>query len=339
VKGEAKPWINCVFLFIGGVLANFIGTTGASMLLIRPWIRMNKFRITGFHVVFFIFIVSNVGGCLTPVGDPPLFLGYIKGVPFWWTLLHCWRPWLLMMGVLMLVFYILDRANFLRAPLLVRKEKTVHETWGFEGLQNVAALAVILGAVLIERPAGLREVMMLAAAAVSYWRTPKAIHEANDFNWHPAMEVAWLFAGIFATMVPALDYIGVHAQGLGLNAPGSLYWLTGGLSGILDNAPTYLTFLAGAMGANELDINNTMQVMQFAAKYEAKLLAISVASVFFGAMTYIGNGPNFMVKSVCEHAKVNTPSFLNYVMIYSLPILLPVLVVEWLVFISKWRLF
>jgi len=207
VKGEAKPWVNCVFLFVGALLANLIGTTGASMLLIRPWIRMNKYRITAFHVVFFIFLVSNIGGCLTPIGDPPLFLGYLKGVPFWWTARHCWGPWLMVVGVLLVTFYIFDQGNFLRAPLSVRKKETEQESWKFTGLPNLVWLAVILGAVFVDRPAGVREILMAGAALASYVLTPKTIHEANDFNFHPVREVAWLFAGIFATMAPALDYL------------------------------------------------------------------------------------------------------------------------------------
>src|SRR5688572_17484778 len=144
VKGEAKPWINCLFLCAGAVLANIIGTTGASMLLIRPWIRMNRYRITAFHIVFFIFIVSNAGGCLTPIGDPPLFLGYIKGVPFWWVLEHCWIAWALVVGALLAIFYVFDRLNFLRAPKQVRTEETRRGVWTIEGWRNVLFLGVIL---------------------------------------------------------------------------------------------------------------------------------------------------------------------------------------------------
>ena len=300
VKGEAKPWVNCLFLFIGAVLANLIGTTGASMLLIRPWIRMNKYRITAFHIVFFIFIVSNVGGCLTPIGDPPLFLGYLKGVPFWWTLQKCWPAWALAVAALIAIFYAFDQRNFLRAPREIREAETAQETWKMDGLRNLAFLAIILGAVFIEHPVGLREVLMIGAMAGSYFLTPKPIHEANDFTFHPIREVAWLFLGIFATMVPALDYLEIHAGELGLNSALKFYWLTGALSGVLDNAPTYLTFLAAAMGRQGLSLNDPAQVGQFTAQHELDLLAISLAAVFFGAMTYIGNGPNFMVKSISE---------------------------------------
>lgn len=335
VKGEAKPWVNCLFLFIGAVLANLIGTTGASMLLIRPWIRMNKYRITAFHIVFFIFIVSNVGGCLTPIGDPPLFLGYLKGVPFWWTLQKCWPAWALAVAALLAVFYAFDRRNFLRAPREIRDFETARETWKIDGLRNLAFLGIILAAVFIEHPVGVREALMIGATVGSYFLTPKPIHEANDFNFHPIREVAWLFLGIFATMVPALDHLEIHAGELGLNSAMKFYWLTGALSGVLDNAPTYLTFLAAAMGRQHLSLNDAGQVEQFAAQHELELLAISLAAVFFGAMTYIGNGPNFMVKSISEQAKVKTPDFFGYLWRFALPILIPVFALMALLFL--WR--
>jgi Na+/H+ antiporter NhaD/arsenite permease-like protein len=339
VKGEAKPWINCLFLFIGAVLANIIGTTGASMLLIRPWLRMNKYRITAFHVVFFIFIVSNAGGCLTPIGDPPLFLGYLKGVPFWWVLQKCWVAWGIVVGGLLIIFYVLDRANFARAPREVRAQETGKETWTIEGWRNVLFLAVILIAVFIRHPAGLSEALMLAAAVGSWFATPKHVHQANEFSFHPIREVAWLFAGIFATMVPALDYLQLHARELGLNSEMKFFWLTGMLSAALDNAPTYLTFLATAMGLHDLSLDNPQHLRQLIDQHEHELIAISLGAVFFGAMTYIGNGPNFMVKSIAEHAKVKTPSFFVYLFNYALPILIPLMMLISLLFFSRWRIF
>jgi Na+/H+ antiporter NhaD/arsenite permease-like protein len=337
VKGEAKPGMNCVFLFIGAVLANLIGTTGASMLLIRPWIRMNKYRITAFHVVFFIFIVSNVGGCLTPIGDPPLFLGYLKGVPFWWVLTKCWSAWAVVVLALIGVFYGLDRANFLRAPRAVREFETAQETWKFDGLRNLAFLALILAAVFLRKPPGVSEALMVGAALGSWFATPKAVHEANDFNFAPIREVAWLFLGIFATMVPALDYLELHAGQLGLDTSMKLFWFTGALSSTLDNAPTYLTFLAAAVGRQGMSLNQPAQVLEFARAHDHELIAISLGAVFFGAATYIGNGPNFMVKSICEQAKVSTPGFIEYVLKYALPILFPILAMVALLFFSRWR--
>jgi Na+/H+ antiporter NhaD/arsenite permease-like protein len=339
VKGEAKPWINCLFLLIGAVLSNFIGTTGASMLLIRPWIRMNKYRITSFHIVFFIFVVSNVGGCLTPIGDPPLFLGYLKGVPFWWVLETCWEAWAVAVFGIIAIFYVFDRRNFMRASQAIRDKETAHETWTFDGLRNVFFLGVILVAVFLRHPPGLSEALMIAAALGSYFTTPKPIHEANDFNFSPIKEVAWLFVGIFATMVPALDYLEIHAGELGLASEMRYFWSTGVLSALLDNAPTYLTFLAAAMGRHHLSLNSREDVTTFLAQHDHELIAISLGAVFFGAMTYIGNGPNFMVKSISEQAKVKTPGFFAYLFQYAVPILLPFFVIVSLLFFSRWRVF
>jgi Na+/H+ antiporter NhaD/arsenite permease-like protein len=337
VKGEARPWNNCLFLFFGAVLANVIGTTGASMLLIRPWMRMNKRRITAFHIVFFIFIVSNVGGCLTPIGDPPLFLGYIKGVPFWWVLEKCWVAWAIAIAGLIAVFYAFDGRNFRRAPREVPEVGTQRETWRVEGWRNGGFLALILAAVFVKRPAGLSETLMLTAAVGSWFATPRRIHEANAFNFHPIREVAWLFVGIFATMVPALDYLEIHSAHLGLNSEMKFFWLTGLLSGALDNAPTYLTFLAAAMGLQNLSLNNPDHVRQLVTTHDHELIAISLGAVFFGAMTYIGNGPNFMVKSIAEQAGVKAPGFFAYLLKYALPILIPLMVLISLLFFSRWR--
>ena len=339
VKGEATPGRNALYLLGGAMLANVIGTTGASMLLIRPWIRMNKYRITGFHIVFFIFIVSNAGGSLTPIGDPPLFLGYLKGVPFWWVLKKCWVAWLIVVGGLVGVFYVLDWRNFLRAPRNVREAETGRETWKVEGLRNLGFLALILVAVFIKHPAGLSEVLMISAALGSWFATSTHVHQANTFSFHPLREVAWLFAGIFATMIPALDYLQAHAGELGLDSEMKFFWLSGSLSGVLDNAPTYLAFLAAAMGRNQLSIDDPRQVLTFATEYSSQLIAISLGSVFFGAMTYIGNGPNFMVKSIAQQAKVRTPEFFTYLWKYAIPILLPLFAVVSLLFFSRWRFF
>jgi Na+/H+ antiporter NhaD/arsenite permease-like protein len=333
VKGEAKPWANVLFLAIASVISNLIGTTGASMLFIRPWIRMNKYRITGFHIAFFIFLVSNVAGCLTPIGDPPLFLGFLKGVPFWWTLQHCWKPWAVGTGLLLAIFFVWDTVNFHRAPKPVRDRETAHETWRFGGLHNLIFLAAILGAVFVKRPAFLREGIMFAAAVASWISTPKEIHEANDFTLEPVKEVAWLFLGIFATMIPALEYLQHHAASLGLQSPWQFYWATGLLSGVLDNAPTYLAFLATAFGIYGLDLNTGMA--EFIRADGPVLTAISVGAVFFGAMTYIGNGPNFMVKAIAERAKVETPGFFGYLLRYALPVLLPVLFLVGILFFSR----
>jgi Na+/H+ antiporter NhaD/arsenite permease-like protein len=341
VKGEATPLVNTVFLLIGAILSNLIGTTGASMLLIRPWIRMNKYRITGLHIVFFIFVVSNVGGSLTPVGDPPLFLGFLRGVPFFWTLEHCWKGWALAMALLLAVFFVLDVRNFRRAPKEVRELETAHETWFFRGLQNLLLLGVVLGAVLM--PKNLQEVvlagvfslpalLMVVAAGVSYFTTRPEVHEANDFNFGPVKEVGFLFIGIFLTMIPALQILEIGGLA-GVSSPLSYYFATGSLSAFLDNAPTYLAFLASAMGQQGMSVDTVANVLSFSQQHGPHLLAISLGAVFFGAGSYIGNGPNFMVKAIAERSKVHTPDFISYIVKFSIPILLPILIlVGWVLF-------
>jgi Na+/H+ antiporter NhaD/arsenite permease-like protein len=330
VKGEAKPWVNVIFLAIGGVLANFIGTTGASMLLIRPFIRANQYRITAFHIVFFIFIVSNVGGCLTPIGDPPLYLGYLKGIPFFWTVQNLWVIWLLGMTWLLTIFYFLDRRNYARAPKEIREKETAHETWKFDGLQNLLWLGLILIALFINSPLFLREILMIGAAIASFKLTKARIHEANQFSWAPIREVAILFAAIFSTMMPALDWLSANAKQLGVQSVSSFYWFSGFLSSTLDNAPTYLNFLAAAVGL--FGGGDDSKIPELAVSHLRHIAAISIASVFFGACTYIGNGPNFMVKSIAQHAHVKTPSFFGYIFKYTLPVLLPMLALVWWIF-------
>lgn len=341
VKGESRPVMNTAFLLLGAVIANFIGTTGASMLMIRPWIRMNKYRITAFHIVFFIFIVSNVGGALTPIGDPPLFLGFLKGVPFLWVLEHCWAAWFITVGLLLGIFYIFDTINFRKPPRDITGRMTASETWRFDGLHNLVFLAIIIGAVAGNKflPPFVPDALMIGAAAASFFTTARSVHESNDFNFAPVKEVAWLFAGIFATMVPALDYLEGNAGQLGLHSPMQFYWATGALSAFLDNAPTYLTFLAAAMGDQGLSVNDPAQVMQFAQTKSDFLIAISLGAVFFGACTYIGNGPNFMVKNIAHQLNVRTPGFFGYCLRYAVPILIPVYFIIAILFFSRWRVF
>ena len=334
VEGEATPLRNLLFLLGGAVLSNLIGTTGASMLLIRPWIRMNRYRFTGFHAVFFIFLISNVGGCLTPVGDPPLFLGFLKGVPFFWTLAHLWKPWLLVLGLLAGIFFLMDRENFLRAPKAVRLEEAGEERFSVEGIGNLAALAVILGAIFLPSP--WREVIMAGAALCSWYLTPRLIHERNDFSFAPIREVAWLFLGIFLTMIPALDLLGRLAPELARSygmRPMHFYFATGFLSSVLDNAPTYLAFLSVDAGLKGGSLSNPSDILGIATQTPENLVAISLGAVFFGAMTYIGNGPNFMVKSIAEASGVKCPGFFGYITHYSLTILLPVLALAGWIFL------
>ena len=342
VKGEATPTANVVFLLIGAFLANIIGTTGASMLLIRPWIRMNKYRITSFHVVFFIFIVSNVGGCLTPIGDPPLFIGYLRGVPFWWVIGHVWQAWIMCVGLLLALFFVLDSRNFKRAPRDVAARETAQGAWMFRGGTNVLLLVAVLIGVFLPQEwrigtdafhvtAG--SLLMITSAVVSYFTTQKEIHEANHFNFHPVQEVGWLFIGIFVTMLPALEIL-AHGSSIQLKTPLQVYFASGTLSAFLDNAPTYLTFLAAEMGNFGLDVGSKADVVSFLDDnigHPAFVVAVSLGSVFFGAATYIGNGPNFMVKAISEKSGVKTPGFLGYVLGYSLPCLVPILaLVGWI---------
>jgi Na+/H+ antiporter NhaD/arsenite permease-like protein len=328
VKGAATPFRNVIFLLTGAVVANFLGTTGAAMLLIRPWIRMNQNRVAAHHIVFFIFIVANVGGCLTPIGDPPLFLGYLQGVPFWWVAKKCWPMWIVGVGLLLAIFYVVDKINFARAPREVREKEIAKDKWEFNGLPNLFFLAVILGAVFVKL-IFVREVLMVAAATGSYFTTKKSVHAANDFDFHPIIEVAILFAGIFATMTPALGWLNFHAHEiLGANpSPGVFYWGTGGLSAVLDNAPTYLGFLSALFGAA-----GAKDIADLLGQNPMHIVAISVGAVFFGAATYIGNGPNFMVKAIADRQKIPTPTFFGFVFKFALPFLLPVLLAVWLLF-------
>jgi Na+/H+ antiporter NhaD/arsenite permease-like protein len=334
LRGYATPFRNVLLLLLGSVLANFIGTTGASMLLIRPFIKTNRIRIRSFHIVFFIFIVSNIGGALTPIGDPPLFLGYLKGIPFFWIIGQVFWKWLLAIGLLLVIFYIFDRISFEKQPeYKQRLEETKGERLEFRGVYNFVFLGIVISAVFITKPIFVREIIMLVSAYVSYKITNNKIHERNHFTFRPIIEVAWLFIGIFITMTPALEILGREAYNLNLSTPTKYYWLTGILSAFLDNAPTYLTFLTASMGFHGLDINNLEHVHLFINSKSAYVVAISISAVFFGALTYIGNGPNFMVKSIADSQKIRTSSFFGYFLKYSIPILVPIYALIWWLFI------
>ncbi|HLP18312.1 MAG TPA: sodium:proton antiporter [Bacteroidota bacterium] len=333
LKGKAEPVSNVAILAFGALISNLVGTTGASMLLIRPYIRVNKFRIKPFHIIFFIFIVSNVGGALTPIGDPPLFLGYLKGIPFFWVVENTWTMWGVAIGLLLAVFYFIDRRSFHHESKVKQREAIEqHEHASFDGLANLGYLLAILVGVFIEHPFGAREAIMCAAAAGSYFTTSKRIHEKNDFNFEPIKEVAILFLGIFATMMPALDWLQANARLLGVTEPGHYYWASGALSSFLDNAPTYLNFLTASFGYFNLTIDDAQQVAQFLAVHARYVQAISIGAVFFGACTYIGNGPNFMVKSIAEQSGVRMPSFFGYIVRYTLPVLIPIYTLIWFLF-------
>lgn len=335
IKGRSTPAGNLLFLGAGAIIANLLGTTGASMLLIRPYIRNNRYRLSAYHIIFFIFIVSNIGGALTPIGDPPLFLGYIKGIPFFWITSRMILPWLLAAGLVMAVFYLIDRHHYRKVPGELRRQvEGEDDTARVSGLHNLIFLAAIIGSVFIEHPVFLREALMIGAAAASYYTTREEVHLQNGFTFHPIQEVAYLFIGIFLTMLPALDWLAGNAAGLGIASPGGFYWITGALSSFLDNAPTYLNFLTAALGLAGLEVNNAGDVARYLVSGAAQVAAISAAAVFFGAMTYIGNGPNFMVKAIAESSGVSMPGFFGYIAKYSLPVLLPVYLLVWIIFFS-----
>ncbi|GIV33852.1 MAG: citrate transporter [Chitinophagales bacterium] len=345
---KGVPWVNVIILVTGAAIANIIGTTGASMLLIRPYIRLNKDHIRAYHIVFFIFMVSNVGGCLTPIGDPPLFLGFLKGVPFFWTLQHLWIKWFFGIGLLAVVFYFLDRYHYSKSG---SSEENFTGRIVFKGSKNIFWLVVTIGAVFLDpgifpwlpaipyhgdRISFLREAIMLLTAYLAYRTSDAVCLKKNEFNFEPIREVAYLFIGIFATMMPALQLISTYAQGhQAAVTEDTLYWATGLLSSVLDNAPTYLNFLAAGLGDSGLSIMNKADVRLFASSAETirELIAISISAVFFGACTYIGNAPNFMVKSIAEQAGIEMPSFVGYVIRYTIPFLFPVLILTWLIFI------
>lgn len=331
-KDLTNPYENVLVLFIGAILANVLGTTGASMLLIRPWIKMNKSRIQPYHIVFFIFIVSNVGGSLTPIGDPPLFLGYLKGIPFFWITQHTFPVWCVGVLLLLVIFYVFDSMNFHRQKKSVIKEIERTDVWKIDGLGNFLFLAIILLAVFIEKPLFLRELVIIIATIASYRTTKKTVHTANHFTFHPIQEVAILFAGIFATMIPALDLLRSSAQAMTSLTPSFFYWNSGILSSFLDNAPTYLSFISVAQG--NMNPTGSIPILEMLnnPSFASSVISISIGAVFFGAMTYIGNGPNFMVKSIADHYNIPTPSFIKYISHFSIPILLPVLIIVWLLF-------
>lgn len=383
MTGRSTPALNTALLAIGAILANLIGTTGASMLLIRPFLQINKSRPAPYHVVFFIFLVSNIGGALTPAG-PPLFLGYLKGVPFFWLLQipQVWLAWLMCVGVLLAVFFIMDSVNFRQRN--VETEAITSNRIRWEGSHNFLWLLVILGLVLLQKgpwPKGLEHssmaasignatgwgdaksaenlitvvvaLLMIVAAYLAHTFTNQDTLKRNEFDLAPMREVGFLFAGIFATMVPALDLLEKHAGDIGITTVRQFFWATGGLSSVLDNAPTYLNFLTAAFGLQHLSLENPlhMQAMlnpsiinHYTAQQLVELglhkidpnawqfvVAVSLGAVFFGAGTYIGNGPNFMVKSIAESSGVKCPSFFGYVLKYAVPILLPLFaLVSWL---------
>jgi len=321
---EATPLTNTAFLAVGAALASSLGTTGASMLLIRALLQTNQERTRVRHtIIFFIFLVSNIGGLLTPLGDPPLFLGYLQGVPFAWTF-RLWPHWLFAVSALLLVYFIWDSVHHAREPLTaLRRDRVQRRPLRLVGALNGLWLLGVVAAVAGLR-APWREAAIAGLAGLSIWQTPREVRRANGFTAYPIVEVAVLFFGIFLTMIPALELLRTRGGELGVREPWQFFWATGALSSFLDNAPTYLAFLALGQG---LGLPNEVVGVS-----HATLAAISVGAVFMGANTYIGNAPNFMVKSIAEEARVRMPSFFGY-MAYSGGVLLPLFAaVTWLFF-------
>lgn len=363
IKGSmvGTPKLNTIILAIGTVLASVIGTTGAAMVLIRPLIRANEFRKRKMHtIIFFIFLVCNIGGALTPVGDPPLFMGFLRGVPFFWTTIHLMPLYLFTSVVLLVVYYIFESKMYKKdlAEGCVQPEHT-GEKIKIEGLHNLLYIVLILFAVVMsgtlaqspmfQNPDGsvkglhlyslhghdlvatwpniIKDILLLVAAFLSMKTTKKEIREFNNFNWAAIEEVAKLFIGIFITMIPALAILGARGASLGLHTEWQFFWSTGMLSGFLDNTPTYLVFLttAAAMGAAE-GLATTIGIVEVPI-----LIAVSAGAVFMGALSYIGNAPNFMVRSIAEESNIKMPSFFGY-MKWSFGILIPLFLLDTLIF-------
>lgn len=363
IKGSmvGTPKLNTILLAIGTILASVIGTTGAAMVLIRPLIRANEFRKRKMHtIIFFIFLVCNIGGALTPVGDPPLFMGFLRGVPFFWTTIHLLPLYLFTSVVLLVIYYIFESKMYKKdlAEGCVQPEHS-GEKIKIEGLHNLLYIVLILFAVVMsgtlaqspmfQNPDGsvkglhlyslhghdlvatwpniIKDVLLLVAAFLSMKTTKKEIREFNNFNWAAIEEVAKLFIGIFITMIPALAILGARGASLGLHTEWQYFWSTGMLSGFLDNTPTYLVFLTTAAAAGAVEgLATTIGIVEVPI-----LIAVSAGAVFMGALSYIGNAPNFMVRSIAEESNIKMPSFFGY-MKWSFGILVPLFLLDTLIF-------
>lgn len=338
---RATPAVNSAFLAIGAVLASIMGTTGAAMLLIRPIIETNRERTRKVHtILFFIAIVANCGGLLTPLGDPPLFLLYLRGASFTWFM-HMLPEWAMINILLLIVYFIMDARHYKREnPANLQKDNQgvaalkIKGNINFLWLVGIVLSVAFINAQYIPAMGGesisiatfYREFAIIAMIILSLLTTPKGLRKENNFTWHPIIEVAYLFVGIFITMTPALIFLTEHAQTLGITSPKLFYFSTGALSGFLDNAPTALAFYSVAQGLPAVD-------PMVAGVNELLLTAICMGAVLFGAMTYIGNGPNFMVKSIAEENGIKMPSFFRYMSRFSLIILLPIYILIAIIFL------
>jgi len=267
------------------------------------------------------------------MGDPPLLLGYIKGIPFFWIFGKMFIFWIISVSYLLILFYLIDKYYFDKIRSDIKKEIEIKgEEFKFSGIYNVLFLFGIVGCVFITDPPFLREVLMLLITGISFKYTPSEIHIRNKFSFKPIVEVAILFFGVFVTMVPALELLSSGSKSLSLNTPSHYFWLSGVFTSILDSAPAYLNMITASMATYDLSAGTVNDVLRFIVDYKDFIVAISVSSVFFGAMTYIGNGPNIMVKSIAENKGVEVPGFLNYIFRYSIPVLLPFFFILWLLF-------
>jgi Na+/H+ antiporter NhaD/arsenite permease-like protein len=350
---RGTPMLNTTILVIGTVLASWMGTTGAAMLLIRPFLRANNYRKNRtFMVVFFIFLVANVGGSLTPLGDPPLFLGYLHGVSFFWTFNI--MPHMLVVSVVLLIIYFFMDTYFYRKEAVSVPKDEAKEPLKIEGTYNFLFLGGVVGFVLMSGMIDLGEINILGVhRTIQDWlrdgllillgvgsliATPIKLREDNDFTWFPILEVAYLFIGIFITMIPCLLILKAGTQGQlaflinMVEKPYHYFWVTGALSSFLDNAPTYLTFFNTALGSFYSDLTEAQAVPLLMTENAIYLKAISAGAVFFGACSYIGNAPNFMVRSIAEESGTPMPSFFGYILKYSLIFLVPTFVIVSLIF-------
>lgn len=337
---EATPVVNTLFLGIGAVIASLMGTTGAAMLLIRPVIQTNKERVYKVHtILFFIGIVANCGGLLTPLGDPPLFMMYLRGAPFTWFL-NLSVEWLVTNALLLLVYFIVDSYYHKKEPeTAIILDETQIKPIKIEGKINFIWLAGVVLAVAFLNEQYLefiklnhyykfiREAAIILMAVLSLAYTTKEVRKSNNFTWGPIEEVAYLFLAIFITMVPCLLYLQSNAKTLGVEMPVQFYYYTGLLSSFLDNTPTAVTFHSLALGLGQVSSNMVAGIP------ENFLTAICISAVFFGSMTYIGNGPNFMVKAVAEENNIKMPDFFSYIFKFSLIVLLPIFIIVQLLFV------
>ncbi len=354
---SGTPFFNTCFLFAGAVLASFMGTTGAAMLTIRPLLRANKKRKSKAHtIIFFIFLVANIGGALTPLGDPPLFLGFLHSVPFFWTL-RLFPIYAFAVVVLLAVYFLMDSMLYRKEGPEGRGEKEAAEKIRFsiQGAHNFLCLFGILGAVLLSgfwngpvfsvggfdfaAQTVARDLLILAFGIVSFRTTSQDIRVFNEFSWEPIREVAILFAGIFAAIVPVIEILKAGETGqLGfivraVQSPAEYFWAVGGLSSFLDNAPTYYTFFNMSLGRFYAGMAEAVAVKNLIALNPVYLQAISAGAVFMGANTYIGNAPNFMVRSIAEEAGIRMPTFFGYMFCWSVPILIPIFaLITWIFF-------